>query len=169
MCGTSTRCPGANRVEAPQYGSGADRSTCEKPRVDGPASQRTKALFADSYCAANMYRSPKSPTLDDRSGNEIGTSLGCRMSRCSSRQTLPIAASRSRIRALDLNPVANIVDSPSTHADEQLDWGGDITRQHVAPQRRLRNGNQGKHLRQAHKAGMRNDRCGNADGVARGK
>lgn len=109
-------------------------------RADGPASQTTKPLlgiFTVQRISISRRRALRSMTdLQERSGHH--EAAGCLAPLpVQTEQTLPLAASRRRIRALNLDPVANIVDSPSSHADEQLDGGGEITRQHVAPQRRL--------------------------------
>lgn len=84
-----------------------------------------------------------------------------------------LAAVRCRIRTtLGLDPVANVIDPPSSHAEKQLDRRGEGSGCDMAPQRRIGDGHQGQDLRQAHEAGQRAIRghdVGGTGGFERGE
>ena len=56
-----------------------------------------------------------------------------------------------------LDPTANIVDSPSGHANEQLNGSREAARGDMAPQRRFRDGDEGQDLRQAQEPSQRDN------------
>lgn len=77
-----------------------------------------------------------------------------------------LAAARCRIRStLGLDPVANVINPPSSHAEKQLDRRGEGSDCDMAPQRRFGDGNQGQDLRHAHEAGQRAVRGHDVDGT----
>lgn len=113
-----------------------------------------------SDCSSSRWsgrRSLRSCCRDDGPLRLLATSPGS-----------PVAFQAEARTASLLDPVANIFDAPSGHADEQFDRGGEGARQNVTPQRRLRDRDQGEHLRQTHEAGEWNDRCCDINGVAQG-